>query len=176
MPELTFNGERIEVRPGDTVLAAARRHGANVWFLCDGRGICQTCLCRVLEGRDQLAPAGDLEHASLGGSRIRRGYRLGCQAQICGGGAVSVESRVEELRRNARRLAAARELRSGMERLIAFNQATFAAAFDFARGVAGASPQLIPQLLRHPPTPRRVIAWTGDGWRLARRLVRDALA
>ena len=176
MPQLTFNGERIEARPGETLLSAARRHGAHVWFLCDGRGICQTCLCRVMEGRDQMAPASDLERAGLGGSRIRRGYRLGCQARIAGSGAVTVESRAEELLRSGRRLAAAREVRSGIERLIAFNQVALGAVFDFARGVAGASPHLVPQLLRHPPTPRRVVAWTGDGWRLARRLMRDVLA
>ena len=64
--KLEFNDEHIEVKQGDTLLQAARRHGSYVWFFCDGRGICQTCECRVVSGAENLSELSELERTGLG--------------------------------------------------------------------------------------------------------------
>jgi len=171
MEQVRLNGEPMDARPGETLLAAARRHGANVWFLCDGRGICQTCACRVRNGGEHLSPPTELERTGLGTRGIDQGYRLGCQAHLAGTGPVAAESRVQELLDHARAAAAAEWLQPAFQRWVELNQASMGAAIDFARGVAAASPYTLSQLLRHPPTPGRVASWTWDGWRLVQRLL-----
>jgi ferredoxin, 2Fe-2S len=171
-PELKFNGEKIEARPGETLVQAARRHGSNVWFFCDGRGICQTCECRVVSGGANLSEPTDLERAGLSAGRRRRGYRLGCQARLAGPGAVSVVSRAEELRRRLRDvLAGAREQRL-WERLRSLGDDTLSATVEVASGVALVAPFAIPQLIEQPPTPTRIAEYARDTMRLAGTLLR----
>ena len=90
MAKLEFNDERIESKEGETLVAAARRHGSYVWFLCDERGICQTCECRVISGDENLSEVSKLERAGLREKRRRKGYLLGCQAHLVGSGPVLV--------------------------------------------------------------------------------------
>jgi ferredoxin len=169
--KLEFNGERIETQEGETLVEAARRHGSYVWFLCDGRGICQTCECRVISGEENLSKLSELERAGLGEKRRGKGYRLGCQARLVGSGPVSVVSRAEELRRRAREVLSGAKGRSLWERLQDLSGDSLSATFDLLTGVASVSLQAIPQLVKHPPTPARMADYVRDTMRLAGKLV-----
>lgn len=174
LAELKFNGESIEARVGETLVEAGRRHGSHVWFLCDGRGICQTCECRVVGGAAHLSAPSDLECAGLSEARRRRGYRLGCQARLDGPGPVSVVSRAEELRRRTEDVLSGAGQVGLWERLRSLGAATAGAAADMAVGVAIVAPFAVPQLMKYPPTPARVADYLRDSVRLARTLWRSA--
>jgi ferredoxin len=173
LAELKFNGESIEARTGETLVEAGRRHGSHVWFLCDGRGICQTCECRVLSGASHLSRPSDLERTGLSKGRRQRGYRLGCQARLAGSGPVSVVSRAEELRRRAREALSGAGERTLWERLRTLGAETASATVDVASGVAIVAPYTIPQLIEYPPTPARIAGYVRDTMRLARTLWRS---
>ena len=170
MTSLEFNDETIDAREGETLVQAARRHGAHVWFICDGRGICQTCECRVLSGAENLSEPGELERAGLTEERRRKGYRLGCQTRLVGSGPVSVVSRAEELRRRMRDVLVSSAERSLWDRIRYLGADTLSATVDLATGVAIMSPRVIPQLVKHPPTPARVVDYARDTLRLAGRM------
>jgi ferredoxin len=167
---LEFNDERIEAKEGETLVQAARRHGSFVWFLCDGRGICQTCECRVVTGAEHLSGLTQLERDGLAEGRRRKGYRLGCQARVAGSGPVSVISRAEELRRCAREVVSGSHGQSLWERLQNFGEDSLSATADVLAGVARVSFQVIPQLVKLPPTPARVADYVRDTMRLAGKL------
>jgi ferredoxin len=101
MPQVTINGEQIEAKTGEKLLSAARRHAAHIGFVCDGRGLCQTCACRVISGGEHLGEKTAVEQEALTQKMQEQGYRLACQATVSGSGAVEVISRAEELRQAA---------------------------------------------------------------------------
>jgi ferredoxin len=170
MAKLEFNDERIETQEGETLVQAARRHGSYVWFLCDGRGICQTCECRVISGGENLSELSELERAGLGEKPRGKGYRLACQARLVGSGPVSVVSRAEELRRRAREVLLGSKGKSLWERLQDLSGDSLSATVDLLAGVTSVSPQAIPQLVKSPPTPARIVDYFRDTMRLAGRL------
>jgi chlorosome envelope protein I len=170
MVTLIFNDESIEAKEDETLVRAARRHGAHVWFLCDGRGICQTCECRVISGAENLGEVSELERIGLGEARRRRGYRLACQARLVGSGPVAVMSRAEELRRRAQQVLSGSKQQSLWQRLESLAGDSLNAAVDLMSGVTIVSPYTIPQLMNSPPTPARVVDYVRDSMRLAARL------
>jgi ferredoxin len=172
MAELVFNGESIDAKPGETLVQAARRRGSHVWFMCDGRGICQTCECRVVAGAANLSEPSDLERAGVGEERRRRGYRLGCQTRLTGSGPVSVVSRAEELRRSAREVLSGTAGQALWERLRNLGADALSATAELTAGVAIVAPFAIPQLLKQPPTPARAATYARDALRLAETLWR----
>jgi len=173
MAKLEFNDERIDAKQGETLLQAARRHGSLVGFLCDGRGICQTCECNVIAGAENLSELSELERAGLAEKRWRSGYRLGCQARLMGSGLVSVVSRAEELRRSARNVLFGSKEQSLRARIEGLSEDFLNAAVDLFTGLTIIFPQAIPQLLKCPPTPARMVDYARDTVRLAGRLYRS---
>ncbi len=99
MTNIILNDVAMEGAVGETLLAVARRNVAHIGFVCDGRGVCATCRCKVHEGADQLTPVNTVELNWLTEAQIADGDRLGCQAQITGVGTIKAISRAEELRR-----------------------------------------------------------------------------
>jgi ferredoxin len=174
MAELEFNGEMIPASPGETLVQAARRHGSHVWFVCDGRGICQTCECRVVSGASSLSEPSDLERAGVSEARLRQGYRLGCQTRLEGPGAVSVVSRAEELLRSATGVLSGSGKRTLWERLGSLGADAFSAAAELTIGVARMAPFTVPQLLKLPPTADRIASYARDTVRVAGALWRRA--
>jgi ferredoxin len=172
VPHLDFNGESIAAEPGEALLQAARRHGSHVWFLCDGRGICQSCECHVLSGAMNLSEPSGLERLVLSEERRRRGYRLGCQARLTGLGAVSVVSRAEEMRKLVRKAFSGAGDQTGRQGLARLGAEALSAAFDLATGLASAAPHAFPQLVQDPPTPVRLANYARDTLRLAQSLWR----
>lgn len=49
MPQIEYQGRRIESRPGETVLDACLRQGVDLHFSCRG-GACHNCMCVAVEG------------------------------------------------------------------------------------------------------------------------------
>ncbi len=99
MPMVTINDEVIEAEIGETLLAVARRNVSHIGFACDGRGMCQTCECYVLEGNENLSAANSVERSWQSEAQIEHGIRLACQASIRSDGPIKVLTRAEELRR-----------------------------------------------------------------------------
>src|SRR5512145_673752 len=100
MSHVTINDEVVDATPGESLLDLARRHGLHIWFLCDGRGLCRTCECRIRSGGDQLSPSSTSECESLSEIRRKEGFRLACQARVESPGPVDVISTAELLRRH----------------------------------------------------------------------------
>lgn len=98
-----MSGGRIRIEPsgievfatdGESVMAAARRHGLDWPTVCGGHGSCRTCYLVVVEGADHFLPAGAAEAEAI--TEITRSFgrraepiRLACQANISGNVVVS---------------------------------------------------------------------------------------
>lgn len=83
-------GVEFEVRPGESVIAAAWRAEYTWPTLCYGAGTCTTCQCEVLDGLHELSERTEAETHMLGdlNRRVRRAdprrVRLACQLKISG--------------------------------------------------------------------------------------------
>lgn len=85
MPIVRFTpgDKKADVRPGTTLLDAARRAKVQVRSRCSGGLSCLMCKVKVVEGADNLSqPAGN-ELAKLGPLAVE-GYRYSCQAKVTG--------------------------------------------------------------------------------------------
>lgn len=100
MAKVIINGEEYRAATGELLLDVARRNRAHIGFVCGGNGICTTCECKVLAGAEALSPLSKAETDWLPPSRLRRGYRLGCQTAVeTETETVEVITRVEEFKR-----------------------------------------------------------------------------
>ena len=97
MTTIIINDETIEAATGETILAIARRHALLIGFLCDGRGMCQTCECYVHAGTEHLSPPNNIEQNWQTTEQLAQGYRLGCQATLLGPGPVRLITRAEDI-------------------------------------------------------------------------------
>ena len=84
----------IEVKLGDTLMAAAQGLGYYWPTTCGGQAICTTCLTEVVSGDDLLAEMGRSERKTLiaerGEAILRRPVRLACQATVLRDGVMTV--------------------------------------------------------------------------------------
>ena len=99
MRTIIMNDTVVEAALGERLLDVARRNRVHIGFICNGNGICSTCECKVLQGREALSPPNDAERTWLPPSRLRRGHRLACQSAIITDAPIRVLTRAEELRR-----------------------------------------------------------------------------
>ena len=102
MPRVVFtpSGLEIEVDPGTTVLAAARRLGVDLDSVCGGRGICGRCQVVPSTGvfakwgidalGNALSARGATEIAYKGRRPLGSDHRLGCAALIEGDAVIDV--------------------------------------------------------------------------------------
>jgi ferredoxin len=88
---IQFDGNRLEVRRGATILASALKNGVRLMHVCGARTLCATCRVRVDAGAENLTPMSVGERFSL---RWHLSFspraRLACQARV--EGPVEVES------------------------------------------------------------------------------------
>lgn len=86
------DGERIKVKPGTTLLEAAKAAGVYVASICGGDGLCGKCRVVIKDGEIDAAPT-----ALLSRDDIQRGYVLACQTKVLGNVEVEIplESRAE---------------------------------------------------------------------------------
>ena len=92
MPNITFivNGQEkvIAAESGQTILQIALDHDIPMEHSCGGNGFCNTCLCHVKAGAENLSPLNDREEMmGVGADRDR----LGCQARVEGDATVEVQ-------------------------------------------------------------------------------------
>ena len=88
------SGIEIDAAEGETVMAAATRHGLRWPTICGGQGTCRTCYLVVIGGEEHFAPAGPGEEAAVAELRRSLGrraepIRLACQAGVAGDVVVS---------------------------------------------------------------------------------------
>ena len=83
------SGLDVEVRDGQSIMAAAEEQGI-VWpTICHGLAECHTCVFEVLGGGDHLEPPSPHEKAALHQFAGRSWYdgkviRLACQTRVVG--------------------------------------------------------------------------------------------
>lgn len=89
-PEVHFLPDdiHVRVRPGTTLLDAAKAAKAPVRTRCGGKAACLMCKVNVADQRGLNAPT--LSEEIKLGPLLRQGYRLACQAKVRGDVAVDV--------------------------------------------------------------------------------------
>ena len=88
---IEFDGQRIEVRRGGTLLGAAMKSGVRLMHVCGARTLCATCRVVVESGEENLTPMRGTEKFSLRWHlSMSPRTRLACQARV--NGPVEVES------------------------------------------------------------------------------------
>jgi uncharacterized 2Fe-2S/4Fe-4S cluster protein (DUF4445 family) len=91
VPKLTVEQlGTFEVKGGETLLEALRRHGVPVTAGCGGLGLCGLCRVKILQG--ELSPPSTRE-AELLGQQLEKGWRLACQAKVLGDAKVEIPLR-----------------------------------------------------------------------------------
>jgi ferredoxin len=175
MPTIEINSENCKAAAGENVLAIARRHGSNIWFVCDGRGLCQTCECRVLSGAENLSGLSNKEKSLIDEKRRRDGYRLACQARLVGKGKARLVSRAEELRSRAERILHPPEGSDTARDFVKLTGTMISFAQALLRGMPYAAVNFVPQIASHPPTISGVRAYIDDAIRTVEKTI-DSLA
>ncbi|MGB8685440.1 MAG: 2Fe-2S iron-sulfur cluster-binding protein [Candidatus Binatus sp.] len=88
---IEFDGQKINVRRGGTLLGAAMKNGVRLMHVCGARTLCATCRVVVESGEDNLTPMRATEKFSLRWHlSVSPRTRLACQARVSG--PVEVES------------------------------------------------------------------------------------
>lgn len=83
------SGVSFEVGSGETVFAAAARHGYRWPTVCGGLGTCRTCIMTVLEGQEHCSAiepweAEGLEDIGAAARGPAGAVRLACQTRLNG--------------------------------------------------------------------------------------------
>jgi 2Fe-2S ferredoxin len=85
MPKITFlpDGQSIDVKPGTSILEAAKKVHAQVGYACGGVCACSTCHVYVRQGFDSLTEQSEKEEDILDKAfDVRPTSRLGCQSRV----------------------------------------------------------------------------------------------
>ena len=82
-------GLDVQVNPGESIMAAARRMGASWPSVCGGKAKCGVCVVKVLSGFEHIAPPTAMEQDALLTYRgVDHGrdptLRLACQGTVQG--------------------------------------------------------------------------------------------
>jgi truncated hemoglobin YjbI/ferredoxin len=75
MPDITYQGQRVHCRDGETVLDALTRHGLDIAFSCKS-GVCRRCMLRCTQGEIPARMATYLPPPLLA-----QGLLLACQCR-----------------------------------------------------------------------------------------------
>lgn len=167
---LVVNDELLGGRVGDNLLDVAREHGSHVWFVCDGRGLCRTCACRVIAGGDNLSAPTEIERHSLPEEQRRKGYRLSCQARVIRAGEVRVVSLAEQFRRSL--VPGVR--REGSPGDDPFFRDLAALAWHASLNAPYTALRMLPQILAMPPSISGLRRYVADSGRVVWRLLGGA--
>jgi adenylate cyclase len=86
MPQvyLTPDQRTIDCRPGETLLAAALRHGVDHAHACGGNARCSTCRVVILAGNEHCSPSEGEEAALSRQLNFPGNMRLACQTRVNG--------------------------------------------------------------------------------------------
>lgn len=86
MIEITFvtNGNKVVQAPSKSnLLRISIREQGGIPFKCGG-GICGTCKCRLVEGKDNADQIKPKERRHLSDEEFSQGYRMACQTFLNG--------------------------------------------------------------------------------------------
>jgi len=75
-------GKRTQIKPGTTVLEAAKLAGADLNSICGGEGTCGKCKVIVKKGGTRAKLVTEVEKSLLSPVEISSGYRLACFVTI----------------------------------------------------------------------------------------------
>jgi ferredoxin len=78
------------VAEGTLVLDAAKRLGFHIPTECEGRGECDTCAVKIINGATLLSQLTEGERKQLSAERLAGGERLACQCKAERGGELSL--------------------------------------------------------------------------------------
>lgn len=74
--------KKVQVRPGTTLMEAARKAKLHIRSRCAGNAGCLMCKV-IVRGTEEPIPISQNESLKLG-ALVEQGYRLACQARIYG--------------------------------------------------------------------------------------------
>lgn len=72
----------VEVKNEKRLSKAAKEAGIKIDYPCDGKGKCGKCRVKITKGK--LDDPTDEEVKLLGEEKLKKGYRLACQARLLG--------------------------------------------------------------------------------------------
>jgi len=89
MVQVEPSGAAFDIHDGETIIQAAWRNGYTWPTICGGQGTCKTCVFLTLDGEDNLLAVESWEATGLQSiaaslPNAGRGWRLACQAKVCG--------------------------------------------------------------------------------------------
>ncbi len=171
MPNITINDETFDAEVGETVLAVARRNASHIGFVCDGRGLCQTCECHVNAGSENLSPLNEVEMNAMTESRRERGYRLACQTTMTGSGPVNVISYTEQVRRQAMMVFSPPQGTSAGENIGLLLNYMTRFALDYTSSLPYIAMKAVPQFASQPPNIPGSQQWINDSQRVIMRVI-----
>lgn len=92
---ITFEpgGQRVKSLPGETLLDCARRASVRISNVCGGRGLCKSCVIRVIDGPVPAPSEQDQEYFSS--DDISANWRRACQTFLTGDCKVEVSARAQ---------------------------------------------------------------------------------
>lgn len=95
MPKVIFKSggdeKVVDAKVGQNLLEVAQVGGVEVMHACGGNGCCSTCMCKVLQGKENLSPIKD-EEIAMGMDPDSGEERLTCQAEVQGDVVVEIPS------------------------------------------------------------------------------------
>jgi 2Fe-2S ferredoxin len=86
MPRVTFLpvNVTVELKPDESVFAAARRIDVGIATACAGKGTCGLCRVKIAGGEEHLVPVSAIEKRHLGNTYFITKLRLSCQLKPTG--------------------------------------------------------------------------------------------
>lgn len=86
MPKVKYgkNQKVVEVAQGANLFHALNDLGVPVASSCGGEGVCVKCMVKVIEGKENLSPEGDLETDMKEIHDVPPGHRMSCQTEVNG--------------------------------------------------------------------------------------------
>ncbi len=122
------SGSRGYIEAGETLKQASRHLGVDIEGICGDSGTCGKCRVRIENGffekygveskRSNLSPLTETERESISTQMESEGYRLACQAEICGDVVVFVPEESRMAKQLVRKAATERmiELKSAVRK------------------------------------------------------------
>jgi len=171
MSTVIINDIACEGEIGERLIDVARRNALHTGFLCDGKGLCQTCICQVQRGEEQLSPMTYEETTFMRQTWRDTGHRMACQASIRGSGTIEILTRAEQMRREAIAIISPPEGTTSKENintLVGHVGRVFANQLLLFPGNAVASVKLV---FQKPVDIKAIPKWATDVFRVSRRMV-----
>lgn len=82
-------GDVLRPAPGESILAAALRHGVPLASPCGGRAVCGDCVVRIVDGDSRVTPPDADELAWRARKRYAGPLRLACCLRATGDCAIA---------------------------------------------------------------------------------------